>query len=192
MWGDGVPGWRALSLTGRDAVHFVDPHPRVVIAKLRPGPDVRHQPSAVRIGFLANGHILPLALAFGFLTLSAGPLAAHDIYTHLKNSAGRSCCDGSDCRPVPYRQTSSGVQMLIEGVWVTIPDSQVEQRAIEGDTGETGGGHWCGRRLNGENRFMTYCAFVPPSATRIVPHGPVGGSSRLVQDRLGGSGAHAH
>lgn len=165
-------------------MHFVDPHPLVATAKLRPGRDARRRSSAVDAAFAPGWLIPPVALAFGFLILTVGSLPAHDIYMDLKNSAGRSCCNGTDCRPVPYRQTSSGVQMFIEGVWVTIPDSQVEQRSIEGDTGETGGGHWCGRRLNGENRFMTYCAFVPPSATRIAPHGPPGGLSRLSRARL--------
>ncbi|WP_204305969.1 hypothetical protein, partial [Escherichia coli] len=102
------------------------------------------------------------------------------------------CCNGADCRPVPYRTTASGVQMLIEGVWVTIPDSQVEQRSIEGDTGETGGGHWCGRRLGGENRFMTYCAFVPPGATGIVPRDAPGRSPGEPRNRMAQSRPHAH
>jgi hypothetical protein len=32
---------------------------------------------------------------------------------------------------------------------------------LEGDTGETNGGHWCGERYEGG--FVTYCAFLPPT-----------------------------
>lgn len=172
-------------------MHFVDPHPITATAKLRPCRDLRRWPSGFIVAFAASWFVLPRVLAVGLLALSIGPLDAHDIYTHLKDSTGRSCCSGADCRPVPYRQTSSGVQMLIEGVWVPIPEAQIEQRSIEGDTGETGGGHWCGRRLGGA-RFLTYCAFVPPGATQIVPHGPPTGLSRLFRARLAGSGPHAH
>ncbi|QCI66971.1 hypothetical protein [Phreatobacter stygius] len=173
-------------------MHVVDPYPITITSKLRQCRDVWRRHSGVIVAFAATCYVPPLVLALGLLAMSAGPLPAHDIYTHLKNKAGRSCCDGTDCRPVRYRQTPSGVHMLIEGVWVRIPDSQVEQRTIEGDTGETGGGHWCGRRLLGENRFMTYCAFVPPSATGITPPGPPVGSPRPPRNRMAHSGPKAH
>ncbi|MBN8942314.1 MAG: hypothetical protein J0H01_22600 [Rhizobiales bacterium] len=172
-------------------MHLAAPHPIAITAKLCSCRNARRRSSAELAAFAPGWFVLPFALAFGFLILAARPLPAHDIYMDLKNRAGRSCCNGADCRPVPYRQTSSGVQMFIEGVWVTIPDAQVEQRSIEGDTGETGGGHWCGRRLNGENRFMTYCAFVPPSATQITPPRPPGGLSRLLRARLARAEASA-
>ena len=31
------------------------------------------------------------------------PIQAHDIYSHLRDEGGGSCCDDRDCEPVPYR-----------------------------------------------------------------------------------------
>ena len=78
-----------------------------------------------------------------------------------EEQVGKSCCDNSDCRPAPYRTTSSGVEMLVGKTWVWVPRAMVEYRSLEGDTGETNGGHWCGERYEGG--FVTYCAFLPPS-----------------------------
>jgi hypothetical protein len=47
--------------------------------------------------------------------------------------------------------------------WTWIPGEKIEHRAIDGDMGETGGGHWCGERYEGG--FITYCAFLPPKVT---------------------------
>jgi hypothetical protein len=74
------------------------------------------------------------------------PTEAHDIYSPLKDSAGRKCCDDGDCRPAPYRVTPTGVQMFVEGEWIAVPDATIQYRALSGDTGETDGGHWCGRK----------------------------------------------
>jgi len=97
------------------------------------------------------------------------PVQAHDIYTHLKNQRGASCCDGTDCRPAPYRIKAGQVQMLVDGSWFYIDRENVEYRALEGDTGETNGGHWCGRHAQTPHSnwtyFQTYCAFVPPNLT---------------------------
>jgi hypothetical protein len=35
----------------------------------------------------------------------------------------------------------------------------IQYRALEGDMGETAGGHWCGEPY--EEAFITYCAFLP-------------------------------
>ncbi|GJD97711.1 hypothetical protein [Methylobacterium iners] len=101
-----------------------------------------------------------LSLWVAFLTIWPRPIDAHDIYTHLKSQSGNSCCDNSDCRPAPYRVKSSGVEMLIGEDWVWVPRAMVEHRALDGDTGETNGGHWCGERYEGG--YITYCAFLPP------------------------------
>jgi len=86
---------------------------------------------------------------------------AHDIYAHLTNRAGKSCCDGTDCRPARYRTTSSGgIEMLVHDRWIWVPRGSVQHRVLEGDTGETNGGHWCGEHHEGG--FITYCAFLPP------------------------------
>src|SRR5215211_4367504 len=93
--------------------------------------------------------------------LGTGRSPAHDIYTHLMSKSGKSCCDNSDCRPARYRITSSGVEMLVGETWVWVPRGIIEYRMLEGDTGETNGGHWCGERYEGG--FVTYCAFLPPT-----------------------------
>src|SRR5829696_3055197 len=102
--------------------------------------------------------VISALLAFLFLSDAA---QAHDIYTHLKSRSGKSCCDNSDCRPAPYRITSSGVEMLVGETWVWVPRGIIEYRMLEGDTGESNGGHWCGERYDGG--FVTYCAFLPPT-----------------------------
>ena len=80
-------------------------------------------------------------------------------------TSDQSCCDNSDCRPAPYRTTSSGVEMLVGETWVWVPRAMVEHRSLEGDTGETNGGHWCGERYEGG--FVTYCAFLPPTLAAV-------------------------
>ena len=96
----------------------------------------------------------------------AMPTDAHEIYGGLKNKQGNACCDGSDCRPAAYRVKGGGVQMLIENIWFPIPSDMVEYRSVEGDMGETNGGHWCGTYLSSTiwryHYVRTYCAFLPP------------------------------
>ena len=76
---------------------------------------------------------------------SEPPTEAHDIYSPLKDRGGKNCCDDGDCRPAPYRVTPTGVQMFVEGEWIGVPNAAIQYRALPGDTGETDGGHWCGR-----------------------------------------------
>jgi len=95
---------------------------------------------------------------------------AHDIYSPLKDRGGKSCCNDGDCRPAPYRVTPIGVQMFVEGEWIGVPNAAIQYRALPGDTGETDGGHWCGRVQNGHGQRMgyaTYCAIIPPNPTAI-------------------------
>ena len=84
---------------------------------------------------------------------------------------GNSCCNDQDCRPVPYRVTPAGVQMLVHGDWIAVPDHAIQYRALPGDTGETAGGHWCGRNpQNGQGDrldYATHCAILPPNPTAI-------------------------
>jgi hypothetical protein len=102
------------------------------------------------------------------------PAQAHDIYSHLMDRQGHSCCDERDCRPVPYRTTAGGVKMLVNGRWIDVPDHTIQYRALPGDTGETGGGHWCGfvdtpptepTKDDLEPVYTTRCAILPPQAT---------------------------
>src|SRR5688500_4930077 len=76
---------------------------------------------------------------------------AHDIYTDLRKSNGQSCCDGTDCRPALFR-------------WISIPQSAIMHRFLDGDTGETNGGHWCGSHAQYEDALFTHCVILPPDA----------------------------
>ena len=104
----------------------------------------------------------PLLLGTIAATATWGiPTQAHDIYTHLTNRWGAPCCDPGNCRPAPYRVSSSGVQMMVNQTWFVVPNAMVQYRHLEGDTGETAGGHWCGEPHEGT--FITYCAILPPN-----------------------------
>ena len=99
------------------------------------------------------------------------PTEAHDIYSPLKDRWGNSCCNDQDCRSVPYRVTPAGVQMLVYGNWIAVPDHVIQYRALPGDTGETAGGHWCGefRLLQDETvSYSTLCAILPPNGAAIL------------------------
>ena len=110
-----------------------------------------------RSGFVAL--VCPL-LTLASITGWSAPTDAHDIYMTLKNRYGQSCCNESDCRPAHYRTTPAGVQMLVDGEWLAVPEEAIQYRALEGDTGETAGGHWCGGVPFGS---LTNCAILPPT-----------------------------
>src|SRR6478609_86469 len=82
---------------------------------------------------------------------------AHDIYSDVKDRHGNSCCNSQDCQPARYRVTKDGVRMLIKGQWLIISKDVIQYRTLDGDTGETGGGHWCGVL----EWSVTYCAILP-------------------------------
>jgi hypothetical protein len=97
------------------------------------------------------------------------PLQAHDIYSHLVDETGASCCDDRDCRPVLYRFTANGVQMFVDKRWINVPSDRIQHRALPGDTGETAGGHWCGSTYEPDFSnlgvlYMTKCAILPPQS----------------------------
>ena len=97
------------------------------------------------------------------------PILAHDIYSHLKNERGESCCNDQDCRPALYRLTARGVQMYVDQRWINVPNERIQYRALLGDGGETGGGHWCGSAYepdfsNLEGLYVTKCAILPPQS----------------------------
>src|SRR5215813_13559194 len=78
------------------------------------------------------------------LILAAACAEGHDIYSGLMDPLGESsCCDDKDCRPAHYRITSAGVEMLLDDEWVRVPNKVIQYRSLDGDTGETRGGHWC-------------------------------------------------
>jgi hypothetical protein len=112
---------------------------------------------------------LDLLAAIALLSFEP-PTEAHDIYLHLKDRLGNSCCDDKDCRPAPYRVTPAGVQMFVDGEWIAVPDYAIQYRALPGDTGETAGGHWCGIIRDGHGDrvdYSTLCAVLPPNPTAI-------------------------
>jgi hypothetical protein len=112
-----------------------------------------------------------LMMTIAILILAAARSEGHDIYSGLTSHIGASCCDERDCRPAQYRITSVGVEMLLDGEWVRVPDSVIQYRSLEGDTGKTRGGHWCGVEERYDHpphpnhpafRFSTRCAILPP------------------------------
>jgi hypothetical protein len=108
-------------------------------------------------------------LAGAALVTSLPPVGqAHDIYSHLMDRWGLSCCDQRDCRPAPYWVTAGGVKMLVDGRWIDVPDHAIQYRVLAGDTGETDGGHWCGFAATPSETdldpvYTTRCAILPPS-----------------------------
>ena len=63
------------------------------------------------------------------------PAEAHDIYSGLTDVIGASCCNEHDCRPAPYRVTSTRVQMYGDGDWFNVSERTIQYRALPGDTG---------------------------------------------------------
>jgi hypothetical protein len=118
----------------------------------------------------------PNIIIFCLITLfaSSTPIEAHDIYSHLMDNSGASCCNETDCRPARFRVTPRGVDMLILGRWTPVPKDKIQYRALMGDTGETGGGHWCGQAdwsYDGSGgldlAWVTRCAILPPNFSSL-------------------------
>ena len=105
-------------------------------------------------------------LAVGFLVGLDPPTQAHDIYSHLNDANGASCCTELDCRPVPYRVSPTGVQMYVDDDWFYVPNGTIQYRSLPDDTGETRGGHWCGTAIFQQGQrvvHVTHCAILPPN-----------------------------
>ena len=71
-----------------------------------------------------NSALVSLAIAVSW----PEPIKAHDIYSALKDSAGVSCCNERDCRPAHYRFSPAGVQMLLSGECIVVPDETIQYR----------------------------------------------------------------
>src|SRR5687767_6705186 len=113
-----------------------------------------------------------LLLVISLVAIWSKPVFAHDIYTDLFDASGSPCCDNADCRPAHYRVDAGGVQMFVLEQWINIPSQTIQYRAIQDDTGETGGGHWCGLRYLGQGLsyafYVTYCAILPPNSASVL------------------------
>src|SRR5262245_26614989 len=109
-----------------------------------------------------------LTLGSMLLATTGWPTQAHDIYTALKDRFGESCCNDHDCRPARYRIIEGGVEMLVGDRWIVVPGDTIQYRTLEGDTGETVGGHWCGK----SEYAVTYCAVLPPSSASSTSGDP--------------------
>jgi hypothetical protein len=109
----------------------------------------------------------PLWLSF-IVPLWSTAVGAHDLYGHLVDENGASCCSERDCTPAPYRAKPDGVWMFVQGRWIPVPSNKIQYRTLLGDDGQTGGGHWCGWALDptgptGDSRAHTICAVLPPT-----------------------------
>ena len=69
------------------------------------------------------------------------PAQAHDIYSHLTDQEGGSCCGERDCRPAPYRVTAGGFYVFPPGMmhWVSTDDDTIIQLNSIGPWGLTYG-----------------------------------------------------
>jgi hypothetical protein len=100
------------------------------------------------------------------LTLTPWPVQAHEIYGNLVGTHERELLPGTDCRPAPWRIVNGGVEMYVNGKWISIYDEAIQYRTLEGDDGTTNGGHWCGAPL-GSDIFVTFCAVLPPRSSGL-------------------------
>lgn len=109
----------------------------------------------------------PIAVLFTAISLL--PVKAHDGYSHLIDKSGASCCNDRDCHPAPYRFTPTGLQMFVNRRWIDVPSEKIQYVAIPGDTGETGGGHWCGLAYEPSvgPLYITHCAILPPQSASV-------------------------
>jgi hypothetical protein len=74
--------------------------------------------------------------------------------------------------------------MFVHGEWIDVPHERIQYRALEGDTGVAGAGHWCGDRIASYDYgnpvvYTTRCAILPPNAT-----GPVMRDGWIASQRL--------
>jgi hypothetical protein len=59
-------------------------------------------------------------------------------------------------RPANYRKTGADLEMLVSGEWIVVPMDTIQYRTLEGDNGETAGGHWCGRERGQLGSTLTF------------------------------------
>jgi hypothetical protein len=116
---------------------------------------------------LSSLKIIPIAVHACALLVAPSPVASHTIYSDVYNKEGVPCCDENDCVPAPFRVTPDGVQMIVRGVWISVPRWYIQYRVLPGDT-TPHRSHWCGPLhlvpTTGMNT-KTRCAIPPPQAS---------------------------
>lgn len=99
-----------------------------------------------------------------------GTAHAHDLYSDLRTRDGtQSCCNDRDCRPAKFRITATGVQMLVGGQWIPVPERTIQYRSLPSD--RTEGGHWCGHGLS-IGHPVTVCAILLPNSVKAPGEPP--------------------
>ena len=116
------------------------------------------------------------------LLACSNPAEAHDIYSRLVDKWGAPCCNETDCRPARFRVTPQGVEMFVGGRWARVPNENIQYRTLTGDTGDTGGGHWCGQADWGYDGsggadvyWVTRCAILQPNFSSLPAPEALGG-----------------
>jgi hypothetical protein len=88
------------------------------------------KPLSVRVGYM----LLPSTLISAAIVISLPlPIQAHEIYSHLTDKEGKSCCDKRDCQPAGYRLTQRGVKMLVDRRWIDAPSGTIQYLSLPGD-----------------------------------------------------------
>jgi hypothetical protein len=49
----------------------------------------------------------------------------HDFYAQWHDKFGKSCCNGTDCRPTEHRTIGEKLQVKLDGEWVDVPPDKV-------------------------------------------------------------------
>ena len=169
----------AITVRGREALAHgdaeigssrqpeVEPHPAVLSCR----PTRKTEPATIAVARAAT------VVGWAMLWLGIGPTHGHGLYTGLMTRDGtKSCCNDRDCRPVKYKITSGGVQMLVADQWLRVPESVIQYRTLPNDVTE--GGHWCGHGLS-IGHPVTVCAFLPPRSTKAPEHSPPGVAANI-------------
>ena len=122
--------------------------------------------SPVGSGLRLPDLILAAVLASAVL-IDPQTVESHDIYTGVYTRQGVPCCNDGDCVPAPFRITPDGVDMLVQGVWISVPRWYIMYLALPGDTTPYRS-HWCGALdlvLTDGVNTLTRCAILPPHAS---------------------------
>jgi hypothetical protein len=102
-------------------------------------------------------YLLGLGAALAFVL----PSHSHDIYSGLKDPAGRPCCGDQDCERVDQYIVHPDASVTFFSRRWKIPIRVAPDRVIWLAVG-AGPATWCGNIIH---EPITYCAFVDPPGT---------------------------